>query len=99
MRKVGISYRYMFLLSQLLELEYSQFLDSDFKSPVIHNKIRKMREAHGDIVKHLGVVLDGKDVESILEPTHYLNETVKILCSLEPNQIKEFSEGLNKLTA
>lgn len=97
LRKVGHSYRYMFLLTQLLELEYAQWCDSDFNNPTIHNKIRKMNEAKRDVVRHFGSFVDNKSIDAILEPTHYLNETVKILCSLEADQIAEFAQGLTKM--
>lgn len=94
---VGKSYRYMFLLTQLLELEYAQYMDTSFNNPTIHNKIRKMNEAKRDVVRHFGSFVDNKSMDAILEPTHYLNETVKILCSLDPQDIQTFSQSLNKI--
>lgn len=97
LKLVGYSYRYMFLLSQLLELEYSQHLDTDFRNPNIHNKISKMSGLIGEVSKHTSLVLGDSDQETILEYVDDLNEIVKTLLNLEPEEIKRFSENLETI--
>lgn len=56
-----------------------------------------MNEAKRDVVRHFGSFVDNKSIDAILEPTHYLNETVKILCSLEAEDIASFAKGLTEM--
>jgi hypothetical protein len=96
-RKIGMSFRHMYVLSVLMELEYMEHCDVNLKHPTIHQKLSRIKSDLQDVQKHHALVLDGKDVETILEPIHHLNEVIKVLLELEPNQIEAFSQGLSKM--
>lgn len=93
-KRIGQSYRYMYLLSRLMDLEYTNYRDINLKSPVLHQKITRMTQDLEAVTKHHSLVLDTADADDILDSVYYLNNVVKVLCGLEPHQIKEFSEGL-----
>ncbi|QIL37808.1 hypothetical protein G7074_18080 [Pedobacter sp. HDW13] len=97
MRAVGESYRMQYILCRLLDIEYSDQLDVNFRKPAIHNHIRRAQESIKAVHEHSKLCLEvGKD-DNILESMCELHEIVKMIAHLDQNQIKEVCEGMRSM--
>lgn len=76
-------------------------LDSNFKSPNVHNRIRQMKDNSKfimDYVRNMPVLKD-VDIERVEEIGSHLYVTIKTLCQFQPEDIEAYNQVLGRLVA
>lgn len=95
--RIGESYRQMYILAAIMELEYMQFMDTNFKNPVTHQKIGTMKACLDHVIKAHSLAVDKANEENTLCALDDLNDIIKLMTSMPPEQIKEFAESFGKM--
>lgn len=94
---VGRSYRQMYILASLMDLEYTNFMDTNFKNPITHQKISQIKANIDHVMVKHQMVLDKTNTDNLIFALDDLNDIVKLMTNLTPEQIKEFSKGFEKM--
>jgi hypothetical protein len=97
MISIGRSYRQMYILAALMDLEYSNFMDINFKSPITHQKISQIKANIDHVMTKHKIVLDKINTDELLFALDDLNDIVKLMSRLTPEQIQEFAKGFEKM--
>lgn len=63
--KVAESYRMMYALTSLLEMEHQEYLDTDFKNANLHNHIRRIKESIKVIQTAINRVIDIDKIDEL----------------------------------
>lgn len=96
--QVGESYRLMYILMSMAELEYQKYMDTDFQNPMIHATITKIKEGISRVLSHHKVAVDDSQLIPILEFTDDMLTTVKLMANnMEPREISAFAAGVGEL--
>jgi len=98
LKQVGESYRIMYALMAMAELEYTKYMDTNFKDPMIHKTISNVKDGIGKILRHHKVAVDTSDETTILGFVDDSLEVVKLMLNkLQPEQIREFAQGFSDM--
>jgi hypothetical protein len=97
MLSIGRSYRQMYILASLMDLEYSNFMDINFKSPITHQKISQIKANIDHVMINHKIVLEKTNTDELLFALDDLNDIVKLMSRLTPEQIQEFAKGFEKM--
>jgi hypothetical protein len=97
MLSIGRSYRQMYILAALMDLEYTNFMDINFKSPITHQKISQIKANIDHVMIKHQMVLDRNNTDNLIFALDDLNDIVKLMTNLTPEQIKEFAKGFVSL--
>lgn len=95
--RIGKSYRQMYILASLMELEYANFMDTNFKNPITHQKIGTMKSCLDHVIKVHRLAVDQVNEDNTLVALDDLNDIIKSITSLDPKQIRDFAEGISRL--
>jgi hypothetical protein len=97
MLSIGRSYRQMYILAALMDLEYTNFMDTNFKNPITHQKISQIKANIDHVMVKHQMALDRTNTDNLIFALDDLNDIVKLMTNLTPEQIKEFAKGFEKL--
>jgi hypothetical protein len=97
MISIGRSYRQMYILASLMDLEYTNFMDTNFKSPITHQKISQIKANIDHVMVKHRMAIDATETDNLIFALDDLNDIVKLMTNLTPDQIKEFAKGFEKL--
>jgi hypothetical protein len=95
-KRVGESYRQMFGLASMLDLEYTQHMDVDFKSQAVHNHVKTILKSIQFILRHHKAGVDTSAEEPILDGLHDLNEINKMFLGMSSERIQAFAAGMRR---
>lgn len=76
-RAAGESYRYLYVLAQMMDIEYQEYKDTDFKDGITHKEIGVMNKAIQFILHKHAKVLGGTSDDNVLAIAHELGRTIK----------------------
>ena len=96
-RRIGESYRFMYVVSNVLQLEYMQHRDTHYGRPDIHNKIRLMTQSMDAVSKHLVGFVGDAENEEVLEFTDLLADVFKELVNLNKEELSVFVNQLKQI--
>ena len=95
--RIGKSYRQMYILAAIMELEYANFMDTNFKNSVTHHKINTMKDCIAHVMNAHKLAVDKMNEDNTLVALDDLNDIIKMMTNMDPKQIKEFAEGFSKM--
>lgn len=97
MLSIGRSYRQMYILASLMDLEYTNFMDTNFKDPITHQKISQIKSNIDHVLSKHKIAVDTTYSDNMLFALDDLNDIVKLMTNLSPEQIKEFAKEFGKM--
>lgn len=97
MQGLGKSYRQMYILASLLDYEYSNYMDTNFKNPVTHQKISVIKSNVDHVIKAHKLAVNVADTDGIIDTLSDLNEVIKLLTNMSPSQLREFLAGFEAM--
>jgi hypothetical protein len=95
--RIGKSYRQMYILAAIMELEYTNFMDTNFKNPITHHKIATLKGCLDHVIKAHRLAVDKVNEDNTLFALDDLNDIIKLMTNLAPEQIKDFAAGFSKM--
>jgi hypothetical protein len=72
-------------------------MDTNFKNPITHQKISQIKANIDHVMIKHQMVLDKNNTDNLIFALDDLNDIVKLMTNLTPEQIKEFLKGFEKL--
>lgn len=94
MISIGRSYRQMYILASLMDIEYTNFMDTDFKQPITHQKISQIKDNIDYVMRKHQMVLEKGNADELIFALDDLNDIIKLLTNLNSEQIKEILQKL-----
>jgi hypothetical protein len=94
MISIGRSYRQMYILASLMDIEYTNFMDTDFKQPITHQKISQIKDNVDYVMRKHQMVLEKGNADELIFALDDLNDIIKLLTNLNSEQIKEILQKL-----
>ena len=92
--RIGMAYRQMYALAKMMELEYSQHMDVNFRDPITHGFIKSIATNIKLVLqKHKALINDDAEI-SILEGMFHLNEINRMFLTMPAERIEAFADGM-----
>jgi hypothetical protein len=84
----------MYILASLMDIEYTKFMDTDFKQPITHQKISQIKDNVDYVMRKHQMVLEKGNADELIFALDDLNDIIKLLTNLNSEQIKEILQKL-----
>lgn len=91
---IAESYRQMYALASMMELEYAQHMDTNYKSQAVHNHVKTLKRSIEFILKHHKAGVDTSAEVPILDALFDLNDINKMFLRMAPERIQAFAGGM-----